>query len=334
MNDKFTVLISSAGRRVSLLRSFRAALIEEVGATGRIVTTDVSNLAAAAWESDQHFLVPRCTEAEFVPAMLRLCREVSVDLLVPTIDTELYPLSENRDRFEAVGTRVLISDPPVIEIANDKVLTNAFFRMHHIPTVRQTRPTEMLNELTSWQFPVIAKPRRGSAGIGLKIIDTPDQVSDLGRDYIIQEIAGGNEYTMDILLGKSGASRVIVPRLRLETRGGEVSKGRTERVPRLRTVVEDLCRQLPGARGVLTVQAFYDAVGGEVKVIEINPRFGGGYPLSYAAGADFPRWLLQEQLERPVQASDFAWSGGMTMLRYDDAVFIPAGKCLPTTSNR
>jgi carbamoyl-phosphate synthase large subunit len=105
----------------------------------------------------------------------------------------------------------------------------------------------------------------------------------------------------------------------MEIRAGEVSKGRTERLPALMDVAQRMATVLPRCRGAMCFQAIVSAQG-EIAVFEINARFGGGYPLAHAAGATFSRWLLQEAMGAESFASD-VWREGVTMLRYDAAVF-------------
>ena len=127
---------------------------------------------------------------------------------------------------------------------------------------------------------------------------------------------------MDVYLGLDGQSAVVVPRARLETRAGEVSKSVTRRLPDLDALTRTLCDGLPGARGVLTVQAFYDdrVTPKVIRFIEVNARFGGGFPLTLAAGGDFPRWLVDE-LNGKRDAIHEPWESDLLMLRFDDALF-------------
>src|SRR5690606_1513454 len=108
---------------------------------------------------------------------------------------------------------------------------------------------------------------------------------------------------------------------RLETRAGEVSKAVTVRNDDMISQVANLARKLPGARGAISIQAIA-APDGRLSFIEINARFGGGFPLSAAAGANFPRWLIEWELGRSPNISMFDFEDGVTMLRFDDAVFL------------
>ena len=315
------VLISSAGRRVALLRSFRSALRATAGPGSRVLAADASELSAAFWDADESFLVPRCDDPSFVHSMLEICQRERVSVLVPTIDTELEVYATNQEAFRDIGTRLLISSVQVIQIAADKSLTNRFLREAGLKTVRQTEPHEPAVDIEDWAFPLIAKPRGGSASVGLRTISYSHELSALGRDYIVEEMAPGDEYTIDVFVDTKGQCQVVVPRRRLEVRAGEVSKGRTQRVPELTQAVRHACGALPGASGVLTFQAFFDDTDNSVRIFEINPRFGSGFPLSLAARADFPTWLIEEQLGQTSGASDEIWLDGVTMLRYDDAIY-------------
>jgi carbamoyl-phosphate synthase large subunit len=323
-----TVLLSSAGRRVELLRAFRGAL-RDLGVDGRVLAVDVSDRSSAFQDADAGFLVPRCTDPAFVPAMLELCREQAVDLVLPTIDTELPTYALSRDDFAAVGTTVAVSSPEVVRIAADKQATHAWLVAQGFPTVRQSTVEAVRRAPADWPFPVVVKPRRGSAGIGVLVARDRTDLDWAARDgeVVVQSLARGAEHTVDALVDRAGRCVCVVPRRRLEVRSGEVSKGVTVRSAPVESLVTRLVEALPGAYGVVTVQLFVDGPADDpasMEVIELNARFGGGYPLAHAAGADYPRWLLEEVLGLPSTATADGWQDGLTMLRYDAAVFVPA----------
>ena len=319
------VLISSAGRRVGLLRAFRKSL-DRLGMRGSIHAADMSALSSAVQVADKGHLVPKCTSPEFIPAMLDICARDRIRLLIPTIDTELTAFAENRGVFENAGTAVAISSPTAIEICEDKHRTHAWLTEEGFPTVRQATPKQVVADPEAWRFPAIAKPATGSASIGLALVDSVDDLRRVvgGEDYVVQEIAPGCEYTLDVLVNGAGRAVCAVPRKRLEVRGGEVSKGITERHESLQALGLEICERLPRPYGVITLQVFFDEETGRYSVIEVNPRFGGGFPLAYEAGADYPKWLMEEVLGRPLTARTDGWRDGVVMLRYDEAVFVGA----------
>jgi carbamoyl-phosphate synthase large subunit len=326
-----TVLVSSAGRRVELLRGFRRAL-DAIGATaGRVLATDCSWYSSAFHDADEAFLVPRLDDPEFVPRLLELCAKHDVDLIVPTIDTEMPVWVAHRDPFEAIGTTIAVSSPDVVTIAADKQRTHDWLVAHDFPTVEQTEPAAALADLDTWNFPLMAKPRFGSAGLGVGRVRDAAELALVARrghelgEIVVQRVAPGVEHTIDVLADRTGRCVCAVPRRRMEVRAGEVSKGVTVRSAVLQDLATRVCEALPGAYGALNVQVFVDGDADEpdnLAVIEINARYGGGFPLSLEAGADFPRWMLEELLGLPSTAAPDDWRSGLVMLRYDAAVFV------------
>lgn len=316
------VLISSAGRRVALLRLFREAL-RGLGLDGRVFAADMSAASSAYHEADRSFLVPPCNDPNFVPAVLDLCREAQVSLVVPTIDPELEIYAAQRERFLSAGVTVAVSTPAVTQIGADKAETHRWLVRAGFPTVEQATVAEVLEDPERWRFPLMVKPRRGSSSIGVGVVADREELSRAtsGGEFVVQTISTGIEYTIDLLAARDGRCVCAVPRRRVETRHGESSKGMTVRLPVLEDLGIRICESLPGAYGALNVQIMLDDEG-RCEVIEINPRFGGGFPLSNEAGATFPRWMIEELAGVPSTASR-DWQDEVVMLRYDDAVFVP-----------
>lgn len=327
MTERFNILISSAGRRVALLRLMRATLAD-MGLAGEVMAADMSPLSAAFQDAERAFIVPRCTASGFIPAMLDLCRQNEISLLVPTIDTELPAYAAHREEFARIGTTVSISTPEVIAIGGDKARTHEWLTSKGLPTVRQAPVEHVLARPSDWPFPFLVKPAGGSSSIGVAIVRDRVQLeaATRGGGFIAQSIAAGVEHTIDFLAGRDGRCRCAVPRRRFEVRAGEVSKGMTVRSVALEELAERICVALPGAYGCLNVQVFQDESTGALNVIEINPRFGGGFPLAWEAGARFPRWIIEEILGLPSTSSASRWRNGLVMLRYDDAVFVDAAR--------
>lgn len=324
----FNVLISSAGRRVALMRTFRQAL-DQLGVDGALLATDISPYSAAFQLADRRFLVPRCTTPEFIPYMLDLCARERVRLLIPTIDTELPAYAAHREAFAAIGTTISISSPEVISIGRDKLATHAWLLKQGFPTVRQVGAQEFLADPCGWEFPVIAKPVAGSSSIGVVVANNAEDVAAIAgsEPYIVQSIAPGVEFTVSVLADTHNRAVCAVPRQRLEVRAGEVSKGCAVRNAQVQQLAVEIVERLPGAYGAMNVQLFWDEATNALNVIELNLRFGGGYPLASHAGANYSQWLIEELLglESTVQAD--AWHE-VVMLRYDDAVFVQ-GRGLP-----
>jgi carbamoyl-phosphate synthase large subunit len=265
-----------------------------------------------------------------VPAVLELCEKHAVDLVVPTIDPELPVYAAARDRFAAAGTTVAISSPETVALAADKRATHRWLASRGLPTVAQGRVGDVATDPGAWPFPVVVKPRRGSAGIGVALVRDADELAlaarRAGADAVVEAVAQGDEHTIDVLVDRGGRCLCAVPRRRLEVRAGEVSKGVTVRSPALEALAAETAAALPGAFGPLTIQVFMVAGHPDrTAVIEVNARFGGGFPLARHAGADFCRWLVEDVAGLPSTARPDGWRDGVVMLRYDAAVFVEGG---------
>jgi carbamoyl-phosphate synthase large subunit len=321
MHDPFTILFTSAGRRNQLIDCFRADA-ELLGMRVRILAADMCpQLSSACHCADASFAVPPCTDDAYVPALLEISAHENVTLLVPTIDPELGVLSAQRDAFAAIGTCVLISSPDVVRVAGNKLSTASYLAARGIKAPRTLTLTEYLRDPQRLTWPVIAKPIAGSASLGIVRPREVECLRELAADeFIVQELLSGQEYTVNMFFDERAVLRCVIPHLRIEVRAGEVSKGRVERLSVLEDIAHRMGAHLAGARGPLCFQA-YVADDGSCSAFEINARFGGGYPLSHRAGARFPQWILEEMTGRPLSAHN-NWRSGVTMLRYDEAVFL------------
>jgi carbamoyl-phosphate synthase large subunit len=323
-NQTFNILLSSAGRRVSLLKILRQTLAD-MKLEGGVFATDMSRTAPAFHVADRGFLVPRCTDEAFLPRMLEICRDENVKLIIPTIDPALAIYAEHREAFASEGIAIAVSSPETIAIAADKRSTHRWLIENGFPTPRQAELGDVLATPDDWQFPLATKPADGSRSIGFGIVDSVVELRAFaGDNNIVQSVAPGEEYTVSFFVDRAGKCRCVVPRKRLEVRSGEVSKGMTVR----NSAVENLAMQvgdaLPGAFGALNVQIFFDKDTGQLNVIEINPRFGGGFPLAWQAGAHYPQWIIEELMDGESSARPDEWTDRLVMLRFDDAVFLPA----------
>jgi len=321
MAERVNILLTCIGRRVGLLEAFRRALAD-LGLRGAVYGADWSRLAPAFHRADEGFVVPGVNAPDYVDALLEICRKKAVHLVVPLIDWELVTLAEARERFAEVGARVIISSPEVARTCWDKRRAFEFLREHGVATPRLLP----VKEAAAGPFPVVVKDRYGSGSKRVRLVHSTAAVRRAGRHrkrLIFQEYVEGREYTVDVYAGLDGRPRVAVPRWRIQVRAGEVSKGMTVRHPDVIRESLRLVEVLGGCRGVITCQCRVDGEG-VVKFFDVNPRFGGGVPLAIRAGADFPRWLLQEHLGRRPDIDPDGWEDGLVMLRYDEAVFCRA----------
>jgi carbamoyl-phosphate synthase large subunit len=322
---RLTIAISSAGRRVELMDCFRHDAAD-LGMGARILGLDSEpELSPACLLADGKYRVPLCTDRDFIPFLGDLARKIGIDLLVPTIDTELPSFAAGREYLQrdcGVGL-VMVSSPRVVQLARDKYQLMLALADAGIPVPTTIRATDALSQGRRLGGPVILKPVGGSASRGIRRLASVDGLTDADRvasEYIVQELLDGPEYTVNIFVGPTGELEAAVPHRRLAVRGGEVTKAVTEREPALIDLAQRLGHVLIplGARGPLCYQAIYQDRA--PRVFELNARFGGGYPVAHRAGAHFTRRLLEWAVGLPA-TSLAGWDEGVLMLRYDNSVF-------------
>jgi len=240
-------------------------------------------------------------------------------MVVPTIDTELLMLAEQKTRFATEGIHLVVSDLSLIQACRDKRLTHKIFFEYGIKSAEIFHPDAP-------EYPCFAKPVDGSCSVGLHLIqsenDWPENVR-YNPNYMICEYVRPNlyaEYTIDMYFSQAGQLISVVPRKRLEVRGGEVSKGITVK-HELITHVKEKLGNLKGARGCITLQVFAHNDTDEIIGIEINPRFGGGFPLTDQAGGRYTDWLIGEIFDQTAPEPFENWTNGLVMLRYDHEIF-------------
>ncbi len=323
------LLFTCAGRRVELISAFIDAA-RRLGMAPAIHTADHQSATASACLAEAVHVVPGTQDAAYVPSLLRIVKRERIDMLIPLVDHELYVLAGAIDRFASAGCLALVSSPEVVGVCRDKLAMYRFLQQRGIDTP-ETWPAEEVLERRRHRFPYFLKPRHGSAGKGNYVLHTREELLSLVPrvpEPIVQEFVPGIEYTLDVYTGYDGVPRCAVPRQRLEVRGGEVTQARTVRHEGAMQAACRVASALGGCRGVITIQLIVTPQD-RIRIIEVNPRFGGGVPLAIEAGADFPRWLLSEWLGRRPRIRRDHFRDGVTMLRYYQAFFLEDGEVPP-----
>lgn len=307
------VLITSAGRRTSLVKSF----VDAVHARGgKVLAADMDGLAPSLYFVDRAFEVPPVKEPSYIDKLLQIVSHYKVTTLIPTIDPELLILSENRERFLKQGCTPIISQPNFIRISDDKWLTVQEFAKFGFRVPTSWLPGNAnIDKLPDMLF---VKPRRGSASQhAYRVLkDKLPHVLALVEDPIIQECIDAPEVTVDAMLDMAGRPIHYVMRKRIKTIGGESVEGVTldpqpyhKYLMQLLTAIGKM-----GGIGPVTIQLFLDKEGPILS--EINPRFGGGFPLAFAAGARYPEWILDMLEGKKVDPRLGDYEVGLFMTRY------------------
>lgn len=313
------VLVTAAGRRTSLVRAFVDAAHER-GA--RAFAGDVDGLAPALLLADEAVRTRRSDDPGYIPDLATIVERHAIRVVVPTIDPDLAILAAGRADLEKAGCTVVLSSAAFLAITIDKQTTAETFGSAGIDVPRSWSLSSPTADLPAEVF---VKPRQGSASKDVHRIERTDLANTLALvpDAMIQEVLTGPEITIDALLDLEGRPIHFVPRRRIKTIGGESVQGVTldhddafaTWIERVLAVSSEL-----GAAGPLTIQAFLTARGPVLS--EVNPRFGGGFPLALAAGADYPAWLLDMVAGRTVAPRLRAYTPGLYMTRYHVEQFV------------
>jgi carbamoyl-phosphate synthase large subunit len=322
---RLSVLFTCIGRRVSLLGSFRRAG-RQLKINLSLLGTDTSALSSALQLCDKDFLVKPTEHADYIRQLLSIVKANRVKLLVPTVDLDLMILSQNKPKFAAIGCRVLVSSPEVIDICQDKRKTYRFLVKNGFDTpVTMSIKSALSKRKLNW--PCFLKPWDGYASRGNAVVNNRKELLLFGKripNAICQEFVKGIEHTCDVYVDFNMKIRGVVPRRRIEVRAGEVSKAQTAKNHRIINEGVKLVETLGAGPGVITLQLFLSDKD-RIRFIEINPRFGGGVPLSIKAGADFPKWILQELLGGRPRIKLDGFKDRLIMLRYDSEVWLKDG---------
>jgi carbamoyl-phosphate synthase large subunit len=315
------ILITSAGRRVSLVQYFKDSAKRLLGNGVQVFTTDLEpKLSAAAKISDGAFKVGRFSDSDYMDVLLKICQDNAISLIIPTIDTELLLYAKAREQFAQRGIQIIVSDADFIVTCRDKRKINTFFLEHGFKLPKQF-------DKNALEYPFFVKPYDGSSSKNIMKIECKEMLSDwlldneklMFMEYLSPKYF--EEYTVDMLYDKFGNLKCLVPRLRIEIRHGEMSKGITRKNEVISFLKEQLSN-MPGWRGCITLQLFKQINGKDFYGIEINPRFGGGYPLSYLAGADFPSSIIETYILNKEVVFWDEWKENVLLLRHDNEMII------------
>lgn len=309
------ILFTSVGRRVELIQAFRDAAVN-MKIDLKIYGADISDSAPALMFCDHVELVPRIEDESYIPTLREICRSNEIDLIVPTIDTDLLKLAENKETFGS--TRVLISKAAKIKICRDKRKTYAYFK-----SIGLSSPKPVDNwENYSFDFPAFIKPKDGSSSVLAYKVNNIMELKAYAEqipDYIIQPFIKGTEYTVDVLCDFHGNPIFITPRIRLAVRSGEVLKTKISQDSRIIHEVKQLLEDYKPC-GPVTIQLIREEVSGIDYYIEINPRFGGGAPLTIKSGADSAKAIMRLILGETVEYMTEAAEDGAVYSRFDQSI--------------
>ncbi|MEG5052594.1 MULTISPECIES: ATP-grasp domain-containing protein [unclassified Microcoleus] len=303
------VILTCAGRRNYLLKFFQEAL----GNGGKVLACDATLEAPTLQEADEKFLLPPINHSDYFDKLLAICQQNQVRLVIPLNDLELPYLAKQRDRFLEIGTIPLVSSPEVIDICFDKFATFQFLQNLGISAPKTYLSLEEARQAIAQgeiSFPLVVKPRWGSASIGIEYPEDDEELelayrfvkkslmksflaevssSDPDRCILIQERVIGQEHGLDIINNLDGSYITTFVKRKLTMRAGETDRAVTVENEEIKQLGAKIGQKL-GHIGNLDCDVMVGQKG--LCVLELNPRFGGGYPFSQMAGANIPAALI------------------------------------------
>lgn len=314
------ILITSAGRRVGLVQAFKKEL-KAYYPESLLITTDLNpEFSPACHFSDKSIKVGLFTDLDYISILLKHSIQNNIRLIIPTLDTELELLSRYRKIFAESKIEIVLSEEHFIQICSDKNLTADFFNQREILTPKIYHPAQL-------EYPVFIKPKNGSNSKGVYLAKKISEIQPAhlkSPDMMFMEYMDPKtyyEYTVDAYYSKDHSLTCAVPRIRLKVVGGESNQGITKKNYLLEMIKTKLSK-IPGAVGCITLQFFVNKNNeNEVYGLEINPRFGGGYPFAYNAGANFPKMIIEEYINLTKVKYDEYWKDNFVNLRYENEVF-------------
>jgi carbamoyl-phosphate synthase large subunit len=306
------VLFTCAGQRVDIVTAFRRA-----GAT--TIATDVDPLAPALYHADQRALVPRVDELGYIAALRDLVAVHDARLIVPLTDLDHVILA--RSRAELAPAAVLVPDEETSLRCADKYLAHQFFDERGIGSPPTWLPTELPEEVP---FPVLVKARKG---FGSRHIYRAENQAELdfflrytAAESMVQRVCSGVEFSIDVFCDLEGRCVAAVPRTMIESKGGESIKGMTikdtDLIEFARTTSEAL-----RIIGPANIQCFREP-DGTLQVTDVNPRFGGGFPLPTAAGSRYPELALALANGEALEPRFGDFREGVVMTRFFSQVIL------------
>ena len=313
------ILITSVGIRGYLIKYFRKALKNK----GKIFAADCNRYAPALYDADNYFILPNVLEKNYINELFKICLTNDIKGIISLNDIELPILAQFKNKFLEKGIKLIVSNPKVIDVCYDKYSTYRFLKENNFPFPKTfISLDEALMEIKAKtiKFPLLVKPQKGSASLGIKkvfnIKELQNGFNEKGN-VIIQEFFQGDEYGIDVFCNSNLLPVSIFAKRKIKMRAGETDKAITVYDLKMIEFIDSLIRKL-GLYGPGDMDLF--KCGNKYIVIEINPRFGGGYPLSHAVGAVFPEKVIKLINEEQLQPDLIRYPDNVVMMKQYEIV--------------
>jgi carbamoyl-phosphate synthase large subunit len=316
------ILLTSVGRRNYLVKYFKEVL-HPIG--GKVYALNSNIDSPALLEADQGDICPMIYDATYAEFLLNYCNDNNIDVIISLFDIELPRLSSLKSEFLKHNISIIVADEEITKIANDKWLTQDFLRVNEfntIPSFIRIEDFKIYQENHKITYPVFIKPRWGMGSIGVykaeNLIEVMfyfnktkqeiersylkyESMQDLNESVLIQIGLPGEEYGLDIINDLEGNYQTTIVKKKIAMRSGETDVAITVDEPMLKQLGEKLAK-ISKHPANMDVDVFFD--GQTPYILEINPRFGGGYPFSHVSGVDLPQAIVKWYKNKTANCSE------------------------------
>lgn len=303
------ILLTSVGRRSYLVNYFKEAV---TSLNGKVFAAN-SIATYALKQADAFTLTPQIYSSEYIDYLINYCEKNKITVLISLFDIDLPILAKNKQRFKDAGVDVIVSDPEVIDICNDKWKTYQFLVKNNINTPKTYISLEKAVQAIDSKelgYPVIIKPRWGMGSIGIYKVDDLNELkvlykkvrneiessylkfesnADIDQAILIQQCITSDEYGIEVVNDLQKNYVTTFCKKKLAMRSGETDQAITIEDIKLSLIGKKLSSAL-GHIGILDSDCL--EINDDFYVLELNARFGGQYPFSHLAGANIPKQIV------------------------------------------
>ncbi|WP_163583076.1 ATP-grasp domain-containing protein [Gracilibacillus saliphilus] len=340
------ILITSSARRIDFVTFFKNSL-KDSGIEGNVIVADPDDNAPSLQAGDKSYITPHQTEKNYIDSILKICKKENVHCIVALNDWEVPALSEHKGKFDEMDICLFVPDLAIVEKMRDKAKYRELLAPFEINApYSYLKVEDALRGLARGEvdYPLIVKPRNGSASMGVEfaynledlklaydnaireILDSPlneDSEKKPEEDVVIQEVIEGDKFSVDIFNDLDGNFVTTLIRKQLSMRGGDIDRCITVNSPDLIEIGRKIGQNLRHV-GYINADVYYN--GKDYYVIDINPRFGGGYAFSHRAGANIPLAIIAIALGEEIKEEWLTQKGDVELARHDTVVSIDKEK--------
>ncbi len=312
------ILLLSVGTRNKVVQYFK----KQLDGVGKVVVTDMSVIAPALYEADEHYVVPNMHESNYIQVILDICKKEQISGVLSLIDPELSLLAQNKDRFEQIGVKVIGSDYLSCELSLNKLKMHDWLVANGYKTAKSYVEKDVFYvdlQLGKIKFPVFVKPISGSASVAISKVNDEKTLELLWQQHenlIIQEFMSGQEIGADVYIDMiSGEVVSIFTKKKLLMRAGETDKAVSFKDQKLFDLIEKFVKQV-GYRGQIDIDIF--EINGDYYISEVNPRFGGGYPHAHECGCNHIKLIFNNLQGKINKKSIGCYEDDLYMMKYNE----------------